>query len=78
MHTGLSNLCNNDLKTLNTTLHCMQVSQQEKALSGLIPRYPLLMQILLTLRFHLYIATTALGSNILFNFHLHFNTAPRA
>lgn len=44
MHPGLNNLCNNDLKTPNTTLHCMQVSQQDRALSGLTPSYPLSMQ----------------------------------
>ena len=41
MHPGLNNLCNNDLKTPNTILHCMQVSQQGKALSGLTTSYPL-------------------------------------
>lgn len=46
MHPGLNNLCNNDLKTPNTTLHCMQVSQQDKALSGLISSYPFLMHTL--------------------------------
>lgn len=62
MHPGLNNLCNNDLKTPNTTLHCMQVSQQDEALLGLIPSYPLLMHRLPTRHFHLYSTITALGS----------------